>query len=118
MLNQTAWNKDLPFSETDIAFIVLSDVKAIEPVAGFENRQWEYALVFISYNSTWEYQKLNTQTNQPATCYKGKYTVKSLHVGCWTTKKFPILPAWKTWYKVSKDFIWSLLTSPFSHARF
>lgn len=38
MLNQTTWNKDLSFSETDIAFIVLSDVKAIEQIACFENR--------------------------------------------------------------------------------
>ena len=66
MLNQTTWNKDLSFSETDIAFIVLSDVKAIEPIACCENREWEYALVFISYNSKWEYQKMNIQTNQPA----------------------------------------------------
>lgn len=51
MLNQTTHNKDPSFSETDIAPIVLSDAKAIEPTASFENREWEYALVLSSYNS-------------------------------------------------------------------
>lgn len=57
MLNQTTQNKDLSLSEADIALIVLSDVNAIEPIACFENRKWEYAPVLTSYNSEWEYQK-------------------------------------------------------------
>lgn len=51
MLNQTTHNKDLSFSETDIALIVLSDVNAIEPITCPENREWEYALILTSYNS-------------------------------------------------------------------
>lgn len=79
----STWNKDLSLSETDIAFIVLSDIKAFEPIARFENTEWEYAFVFIFYNSKWEYQKMNTWTNQPALWHMGKYTVKSLHSAWW-----------------------------------
>lgn len=57
MLNQTTHNKNLSFPETDIALIVPSDVNAIEPMACFENREWEYALVLTSYQSKWEYQR-------------------------------------------------------------
>lgn len=57
MLNQTTHNKDLSCSGADIALIVLSDANAIEPVACFANREWEYALVLTSYNSKWEYQR-------------------------------------------------------------
>lgn len=57
MLSQTTHNKGLSFSGADIALIVPSDANAIEPVACFANRKWEYALVSTSYNSKWEYQR-------------------------------------------------------------
>lgn len=57
MPNQTTGNKDLSFSEADIALIVLSDENATEPIARSENREWEYALVLTSHNSKWEYQR-------------------------------------------------------------
>lgn len=56
MLNQTT-HKNLSFAEPDIALIVPSDVNAIEPMACFENRDWEYALVLTSYKSKWVYQR-------------------------------------------------------------
>lgn len=59
MRNQ-AHGTRISHSETDIAFIVLSDIKAFEPIARFENTEWKYAFVFIFYNSKWEYQKMNT----------------------------------------------------------
>lgn len=55
-LNQTT-HKDLSFPEPDIALIVLSDVNATQPMAGFENREWAYALVLTSYKCKWEYQR-------------------------------------------------------------
>jgi hypothetical protein len=55
MLNPSTHNKDLSFSEIDTALIVPPDVNATEPIACFENKEWEYALVLTSYNSKWEY---------------------------------------------------------------
>lgn len=57
MLNQTTYNTDLSFSQAEMALIVPSDVNAMERIARFENREWEYALVLTFYNSTWEYQR-------------------------------------------------------------
>ena len=51
MLNPSTHNKDLSFSEIDTALIVPPDVNATEPIACFENKEWEYALVLTSYNS-------------------------------------------------------------------
>lgn len=54
-------------------------------------------------------------TNQPATWYKCKYIARSFLVGCWTTRKLPELPAWKSPCKAKISFE-AFLTSPFCRA--